>query len=166
MLCVVLAVVTLMVIPVHRRIMRKLYDLNSVDPNPFLEFFNSRPVAPDAFRVLFIGDSLTFHTPLPHVWDYFSGMAATSADKDFVHLSSTYMQTKVSRPVEVFYDISRDGKMGTMLAYYRSHPELKPDLIVVQGGEHDTLDENYRSTYEQPFEPMPQGDRPRRLVVG
>lgn len=123
-------------------------NFNSVDTTAQLTYFNSRVMPPNAYRVLFIGDSLTYHAQIPGLWDYTSGMAATSPAQDFVHLAVAHMQQKVrKRSVEMLVNNGGNGKLGTMLAYLQQHPDLKPELVVLQGGENDHFDDTYRTTY-------------------
>jgi hypothetical protein len=68
---------------------------NASDATSVLDAINSRPVPPNAFRVLFIGDSLTLHQPVTGLWDHFMGMAATAPANDFVHLAAAHMQLRM-----------------------------------------------------------------------
>src|ERR1700761_7798771 len=108
---------------------------NSVDSTHNLTYFNYRPMPPNAYRVLFIGDSLTYHGQTPNLWNYDSGMAASAPERDFVHLVAKHIQEKLpAKPVETLIDNGGNGKIGSMLAYIAKHPELKPSLVILQGG--------------------------------
>jgi hypothetical protein len=121
---------------------------NASDATSVLDLINSRPVPRNAYRVLFIGDSLTLHQPIAGLWDHFMGMAATTPENDFVHLAAAHIQLKTKKhPVEVFYDNGGRGRIGPMLQYFKAHPELKPDLVVLQGGENDPFDESFKTNY-------------------
>jgi hypothetical protein len=123
--------------------------LNSVDSNPDVIYFNARPLPANAYRVLFIGDSLTYHTRVSNVWPYISGMAASSPQVDYVHLVAKHLQTKLgSRPVEILIDNGGNGKIGNMLSFLQSNADLKPNLVVLQGGENDPFDDNFKQTYK------------------
>lgn len=123
--------------------------LNSVDATPSLNYLNSRPTPPNAYRVLFIGDSLTYHEKAPNVWDYASGMAATSPEKDFVHLTAQHIQARLPRrPVEILVNNGGNGRLGPMLGHLSRHPELRPSLVILQGGENDAFDEAFKTTYQ------------------
>jgi hypothetical protein len=123
---------------------------NASDATSVLDAINSRPVPPNAYRVLFIGDSLTLHQPVAGLWDHFMGMAATAPTNDFVHLAVRHIQLKMKkRPVEVFYDNGGRGKIGPMLIYFKNRPELTPDLVVLQGGENDPFDDTFRKNYRE-----------------
>ena len=130
---------------------------NSVDSTHNLTYFDFRPMPPNAYRVLFIGDSLTYHGQTPNLWNYDSGMAASSPNKDFVHLVAQHIQEKMGpKPVEILINNGGNGKIGSMLTYLASNPDLKPSLVILQGGENDSFDisfeENYKSllTFYQP----------------
>jgi lysophospholipase L1-like esterase len=121
---------------------------NSVDSTPSITYLNYRPMPPNAYRILFMGDSLTYHGQTPNLWDYDSGMAASSPNNDFVHLVSQHIQSKMGRrPVEILINNGGTGKIGSMLAYLTSHPDLKPSLIIFQGGENDPFDGSFKDTY-------------------
>jgi hypothetical protein len=121
---------------------------NSVDSTHNLTYFNDRPMPPNAYRVLFIGDSLTYHGQTPNLWNYDSGMAASSPSKDFVHLVAQHIQDKIgTRPVEILINNGGNGKIGSMLTYLTSHPDLKPSLVILQGGENDPFDVSFQDTY-------------------
>jgi lysophospholipase L1-like esterase len=52
-----------------------------------------------------------------------------------------------ARPVEVLLNTGGNGKLDSMLAYLKRHLELRPDLVVLQGGENDAFDEAFRRNY-------------------
>src|ERR1700678_2947065 len=59
--------------------------------------------APNAYRILFIGDSITRHNTNPDIlarlgWDHIAGMAASSEDKDYVHLLAAKIQGMIAPP--------------------------------------------------------------------
>jgi len=128
---------------------------NLVSTDDVVDFFNARPVPPNAYRVLYVGDSLTLHAPSKTLWTYYSGMAASDATHDFAHLSAQHIQTKMpGRPVEIFY-CKGNGKLPSMFAYLQAHPEIKPDLIVQQGGENDHFDDTFKTNYRQLLDAFP-----------
>jgi hypothetical protein len=130
----------------------------AVSPWVELDWFNSRPIPPDAFRVLYVGDSLTVAGAAPGLWDHDGGMAATDTAHDFLHLTAGHIQKALTpRPVEALLDNGGNGKIGTMLEYLVRRPELKPDLVILQGGENDAFDDSFRQTYLKlmEFYPVP-----------
>jgi len=128
---------------------------NLVSADDMIDFFNARPIPLKAYRVLYIGDSLTLHAPSKTLWGYYSGMAASDARHDYVHLSAAHMQAKMpGRPVEIFY-CKANGKLAAMFAYCQAHPEIKPDLIVQQGGENDPFDDAFKTNYRALLDAFP-----------
>jgi lysophospholipase L1-like esterase len=120
----------------------------TAEPTATLDFMNHRPIPPDAYRVLFIGDSITLSFGSPHIWDHVSGMAATTPERDFVHLTVARLQSELSpRPVESVYALGAGGKIGGMLSYLRSQSGWTPDLVILQGGENDKFNTDFRETY-------------------
>jgi hypothetical protein len=131
---------------------------NSVPNDDMLDFFDRRPVPPHAFRVLYVGDSLTFHSPAPGIWTYYSGMAASDTEHDFVHITAAHFQKKIRRPVEIFYSHG-GGKIGAMLAFVKDRTWLAPDLIILQGGENDPFDDTFYANYRGLLEVFPNTPR-------
>jgi hypothetical protein len=131
---------------------------NPVPNDDLLDFFDRRPIPPHAFRVLYIGDSLTFHSPAPGIWSYYSGMAASDTEHDFVHRTAAHFQKKIKRPVEVFYSHG-GGKIGAMLTFVKDRLWLAPDLIILQGGENDPFDETFYANYRDLLEVFPRTPR-------
>lgn len=139
---------------------------NATDVTNALDFVNNRPVPPHAYRVLFVGDSLTVHEPSRGLWDHFKGMAATTPGNDFVHLATSHIQERLaSRPVEAFYDNGGKGKIGQMLEYAQTRPNLRPDLVILQGGENDLFDATFQQTYHSLLQAF-DATKPRVIVLG
>jgi hypothetical protein len=123
---------------------------NSIDATAALDWYNSRPVPPNAYRVLYIGDSLLIVGPTPGLWPRYCGMAATDTARDYLHITAAHIQRALApRPVESLMDNGGNGKIAAMLEYLGHHPELKPDIVVLQGGENDPFDESFRQTYSK-----------------
>lgn len=121
--------------------------LNSRETLSLLEFINNRPIPPDSYKVMFVGDSLTLHGTLRGAWDVASGMAASSPEKDFVHLVVAGIQKTTDSPVEALYNNGGNGKIRDMLEYLQVK-RFDPDLVIIQGGENDKL-ESLREHYPQ-----------------
>lgn len=102
------------------------------------------PTDPDAFVILYIGDSITSHgfnddTIRRLGWDHAAGMAATELDKDYVHLFAADVQTLHPNRKVMPYIHNKGGtgsvkSRGETLGAYET---LKPDLVVIQLGEHE-----------------------------
>ena len=49
----------------------------------------------------------------------------------------------------MLYDNGGNGTLPGMLAYYDARPSLRPDLMIVQGGENDTFNHAFKDRYLQ-----------------
>ena len=79
-------------------------------------FFNHRPIAAHAYKILFVGNSITCHPSIAGVWDGFRGMAATDYAKDYVHIFARHVQENLpNRPVEIFITTAPGLKMMTFI---------------------------------------------------
>ena len=119
---------------------------NALDKNEVLNFFNHRPIPPNAYIILFVGDSLTCHGPKVELWDHYSGMAASTYEKDFIHLFTAEVQKELGeRPVEILIYATRS--IQTILEQL-SNSNYNPDLVIFQGGENDPFDDAFRQCYK------------------
>ena len=101
---------------------------------------NYKPTKND-FKIYFIGDSITRHhcdkrTIEKLKWKYIAGMAASSEEKDYAHLLAAKIGEMLpNKKICLFF-----GKGGnpvkalTGIAVARAY---RPDLIIVQLGEHE-----------------------------
>lgn len=99
------------------------------------------PSASNAFRILFVGNSITRHGVVldPYKWDHTAGMAASREDKDFAHrLAAMIQNTMPARKVELYFgDVNkllRKDNPGNPLDGEKAPP---PHLVVIQTGEHE-----------------------------
>jgi hypothetical protein len=74
-------------------------------------------------------------------------MAASAPGMDFLHLVSSHIQALTKRPVETLVDTGGNGKIGPMLEYAKAH-DFRPNAILIQGGENDPFDANFRINYD------------------
>ncbi len=126
--------------------------------------------ASNAYRILYIGDSITRHGTNEGVlkqlgWDHVSGMAASSEAKDYVHLLAAKIQaTLPDRKVEIYFDSQArklrpiepsgltNGSARQKAALVRATASFNPHLVVIQLGEHEDSvkgPEAFRQAYEQ-----------------
>lgn len=103
-----------------------------------------RPSDPNALVIFYIGDSITRHGTSAAIkkklgWDHLAGMAATEESKDFAHLFAAHVQAKnPQKKVSLFFHSKGGaGAAAPRLAALGSYVPLKPDIIVVQLGEHE-----------------------------
>ena len=106
-----------------------------------------------AERILFLGNSLTYHGPKPDIkWAGNWGMAASSRDRDFVHLLAAAINSrtkgklhleppsgKASSGIENILniaDILERGYADYQASRIKKQLQWKADLVIVQCGEN------------------------------
>ncbi len=133
--------------------------------------------AANAYRILFIGDSITKHGTNAAIvkklgWDHEAGMAASEESKDYAHVFAAELQGLLpDRKVELFYHtLGGSGTVAQRLAAVDQVAVVEPHLVIVQLGEHeketdglDSLRSNYRKLLTA-FQT--QGTPPRVIAVG
>ncbi|WP_165063665.1 SGNH/GDSL hydrolase family protein [Paludisphaera rhizosphaerae] len=92
-------------------------------------------------KILFLGNSITRHPPRPEIdWHDDWGMAATSADKDYVHLVAAEVGRRTGKPPEILVKNIADFERG--YSDYDVDAKLKDafafdaDLFVLAIGEN------------------------------
>jgi hypothetical protein len=130
---------------------------------PQLPVWNSRQPsgAPNTFRILFIGDSITRHqadsNTIAHLgWDHVAGMAASDESKDYAHLLGRRIQaTLPDRKVELYFDKYGNMSIGDTPSVAEKIEPMKPlmpNLVVIQLGEHESSKigmDVFREKYEE-----------------
>ena len=111
----------------------------------------------DVSRILFLGNSITYHESKPSIgWTGTWGMAASSQDKDYVHVLTTAIAKRAGATPEI---------MVTNIAefewYYRTYAiasklaselAFKPTLLVMAIGENATVStDSDKAAYETAF---------------
>jgi hypothetical protein len=120
---------------------------NRVDKKEGLCFYNRRPMAADACRVLFSGNSLTCHGPMAGVRAHYGGMAASVPEGDFVH-GFVHLLNPELKPRSVEPLINAAGTMRELLAGAEDLIGPPPDIVVIQGGENEPWDAAFPAAYE------------------
>ncbi len=92
-------------------------------------------------KVLFVGNSITKHGPKADIdWHGNWGMAATSADKDYVHLVTQALATKQGAQPEVMVknvaDFERNHVGYDIVGKFADAAAFKADLIILCIGEN------------------------------
>lgn len=116
----------------------------------------------EGVRVLYVGNSITKHSPKPEIgWTNNCGMAASSIENDYVHL----IQAKIKeiQPDAAFSilqvaNYEREFYTRNPENYYMGAKEFKPDVIIMFFGanvnrEYDTA-ENPPKTFGQAYEDL------------
>lgn len=94
----------------------------------------------ETVKILFLGNSITHHAPKPEIgWYGDWGMAASSADKDYVHqlidkLQETYSQTKIEYREQNIARWERD--FSTSMVEFTNIYDYEPDILIVRLGEN------------------------------
>lgn len=94
-----------------------------------------------AARVLFLGNSITLHGPLPSIgWSGNWGMAASSAEKDYVHLVAARIAKAAGASPELkvanIADFERQHDTYDVAAGLKAELEFNADIVVVAIGEN------------------------------
>ena len=114
-------------------------------------------------RILFVGNSIAKHAPKPSIgWDRDCGMAASSVDRDFVHLILRRIREKydenVSYAIAQVADYERGFFECTPADQYHSAKQFDADVILMFFGanvpkSYDTM-ENPPKTFAFAYEDM------------
>ncbi len=94
-----------------------------------------------ANKVLFLGNSITLHGPLESIgWKGNWGMAATSQDKDYVHLVTAQIQKVAGGKPEILVkniaDFERNHATYDVEKSLKEALDFKADIIVIAIGEN------------------------------
>ena len=114
-------------------------------------------------RVVFIGNSITLHESLPEIgWTTEWGMAASAAEKDYVHLVTRGIEKETGRKADVRVRNLADFERNFATYDYAKDQDLidfKPDYLVVALGENvaelETQEE--RLAYRDAFKKLLNG---------
>jgi hypothetical protein len=96
--------------------------------------------AENAFRILYIGNSITRHAPSESLhWHHTAGMAASAEANDYAHRLARKIQKALpDRKVEIFFHTyGGSGSAAHRLSAIRQVLPLEPHLVIVQLGEHE-----------------------------
>lgn len=107
---------------------------------------------PNAYRILFIGDSITLHGfgdwTRALGWDHESGMAASSLEKDFVHLFARKIQEQFpGRNIEIHYLTAPGGTTRASVEHFDRVRPVRPHLVVVEVGGNNASQAEFREYY-------------------
>ena len=128
--------------------------VGQIDVNKFVSIFNRG----GAKRVLFFGNSITRHEPNPDLgWYGDWGMAASSKDKDYVHLVVAELDKKYGN---VDYCIAQGAMWEwgyresekVLEEYYSAVKAFDPHIIVIRIGENVTAKKHLEVNCKPGFE--------------
>jgi len=107
-------------------------------------------------KILFVGNSITKHGPADQLgWTGNWGMAASSEEKDYVHLFATRIaQSQGGKMPELMIGGGGGGRLDQKMTVLENFTKFGADLAVVQLGENDK--EKTGSAFQQPYEKIIQ----------
>lgn len=131
----------------------------------------------DGLRVVFIGNSITLHGVAPKIgWHHAWGMAASAAEKDFVHLVTKGIEEKTGRKCDV-----RVRNLANFERKFREYDlkniqdlaDFRPDYLIIALGENvpHLKEEAEQLEYREAFARLlkcflPEQQKPRTVVRG
>jgi len=130
---------------------------------------------PTAERILFLGNSITLHGPSTKVsWTGNWGMAASAAEKDYVHLVTQALTDKAGKAPAVMVEniATFERQFGTYDAAtaLRKHLDFKPDVLILAIGENvpalttDEAKAQFRTALTALLNAFKAGSQPRLYV--
>jgi lysophospholipase L1-like esterase len=128
-------------------------------------------------KILFLGNSITLHGPAPHIgWHGNWGMAATSQEKDYVHLilgklaAATGKQSKVH--IKNAADFERNFNDYDLAAGLKEELDFQADVIIIALGENavslntDELRSQFHTAFTNLLDIFKKQGRPAIFVRG
>ena len=95
-------------------------------------------------RIMFVGNSITLHNPAPQIGWYGSwGMAASSKEKDYVHLCINHVKRKypnASFCIVQAADWERGYKENNITDIFSEAQQFNPDVIITRLSENVPVD--------------------------
>jgi hypothetical protein len=109
----------------------------AADAPPSAPHINKLPAA----KVLFLGNSITFHPPLASIgWSGSWGMAASAEEKDYVHLVTAQVAKATGAKPQVLVKNLADFERGydkyDLAAELKKELEFEADIVVIAIGEN------------------------------
>ena len=96
-------------------------------------------------KILFVGNSITFHDKAPEIgWNGNWGMAASEMDKDYVHQTMNFIKKikpEASYLIAQAWEWERNYRQGSkILAKLFMEDFLNPDILIIRIGENIQTD--------------------------
>lgn len=132
--------------------------------------------AADSIKILFLGNSLTLHGPAPEIgWSNHWGMAASAAEKDYVHIVTRGIEWETGRKSDVrvknLADFERNYRTWDIADGLKDFVAFDPDYLVIALGENapnlETADDRlaYRKAFDNLLGAFMKGRLTRPNVV-
>lgn len=134
----------------------ELYDSAAMNANPNVESSSRQE---GGVRVVFIGNSITLHERAPLIgWNNEWGMAASAAEKDYVHLVTAAIEKKTGRKADVRVRnlaIFERGFKTYDFAQVQDLVDFQPDYLIFALGENvDNLEGEDRIAFREAFKKL------------
>ncbi len=131
----------------------ELYDSSAMNATPGVQ---SSTQNEGGIRVVFIGNSITLHGKAPKIgWNNEWGMAASAADKDYVHLVTAELEKRTGRKADVRVRNLAEFERGYGtydLARLKDLVDFQPDYLIVALGENvGNLEGQERADFRDAF---------------
>lgn len=129
----------------------------------------AKAAEPPVKKVLIIGDSISKHGPAKALgWDGDWGMAASSEDKDYVHLFLARLAaSQGGEAPELLLGGGGGGALADKLPALGNFKAFGADLAIVQMGENDNKEVNeagFQQPYEQILQAIKEGNPKARIL--
>lgn len=126
-------------------------------------------------RILYLGNSITLHGPAPEIgWTGNFGMAASSEDRDYVHLLTAEIAKDSGGTPEILVrniaEFERKLSGFAITEQLKKELAFKPDLVIVAIGENATKPETpeaereFGMAFQSLVETLEQNGNPRIFV--
>jgi len=96
-------------------------------------------------KVLLLGNSMTFHTASEKIgWIGNWGMAASSEDKDFVHLLKVELLSKYKKLDFRYYNVANTFEKNYQnidITNYTNFRNFEPDILIIRLGDNIQMDD-------------------------
>lgn len=106
-------------------------------------------------KILFIGNSITWHPVKEEIgWMHEWGMAASSEDKDYVHvLMEKVKEIKLDAQYKIAWAVAweREYWNAIHLVAFKEYLNFEPDIIIVKIGENVNAENNEKNPYGPHF---------------
>ncbi len=112
-------------------------------------------------KLLVVGDSITHHSPSASLgWEGDWGMAASSKDRDYVHLFLARLTARQGNPPSILIMAEGGGTLAAQVAQKDKMTAFGADLAIVQMGEndHDASEASFEKPYEEILDAIRRGN--------
>ena len=132
--------------------------VHQLDPSKYVRI-TEKPGA--KLKLLFVGNSITRHMPLPSIgWEGDWGMAASCEAKDYVHQTVRLLEEKLGEPVNFCvaqaaeWERRYDEFSAPLEEFYTSARDYRADVVIIRIGENVNRDKDHENPCGKSYENM------------